>query len=274
MNEQLALRIGGVPEHFNLPWHLAIESGILADANLNVTWSDFPGGTGSMVEALNSNTVDVAMLLTEGAVHGLAHGGDYEIVSFYTLSPLLWGIHVPAMSDLKSVNDLENTTFAVSREGSGSHLMTYLLAREQGWDLDALTFELVGDLDGATELFRKTRSHTFLWERFMTQPFVDNETFRRVGNFPTPWPCFVVCVRKKVLNEKWADIEKLLGLVFDTAAELKLSPIASKLIAGRYGLKVNEVKTWLKLTEWNTSVSLDDFNLLQVNDTLRSVNLL
>ena len=108
----------------------------------------------------------------------------------------------------------------------------------------------------------------------MKQPYVDNGTFRRVGNFPTPWPCFVVCVRKEVLNDKRTYIETLLGKIFDTAAELKNSPIASKLIAGRYGLKVNEVHTWLKMTEWNSAVSLDEFDLLQVSNSLRSVNLL
>ena len=39
-------KIGGVPEHFNLPWRLAIEEGRLNDLDVNLHWSDMTGGTG------------------------------------------------------------------------------------------------------------------------------------------------------------------------------------------------------------------------------------
>ena len=68
------LSIGGVPEHFNVPWRRLVGSRRLADAGLSATWQDFPGGTGAMGAALNEGTLDVAMLLTEGAVAGIANG--------------------------------------------------------------------------------------------------------------------------------------------------------------------------------------------------------
>jgi len=54
--KKLELRIGGVPEHFNLPWRLAIESGALNDMGLSCEWQDFPSGTGSMVNAFAENS--------------------------------------------------------------------------------------------------------------------------------------------------------------------------------------------------------------------------
>lgn len=34
------IRIGGVPEHFNLPWHLAIEDGAFKEAGIDLQWQD------------------------------------------------------------------------------------------------------------------------------------------------------------------------------------------------------------------------------------------
>jgi hypothetical protein len=36
------LKIAGVPEHFNLPWHLCIDSGEFAETKINLEWTDVP----------------------------------------------------------------------------------------------------------------------------------------------------------------------------------------------------------------------------------------
>ncbi|MGB5462344.1 MAG: ABC transporter substrate-binding protein, partial [Aureibaculum sp.] len=46
------LTIGGVPEHFNLPWHLAIEEGKFTNEGIDLKWKEFPDGTGAMNKAL------------------------------------------------------------------------------------------------------------------------------------------------------------------------------------------------------------------------------
>ena len=40
------VRIIGVPEHFNLPWHLAMEEGAFAERGIDLIWTDVPEGTG------------------------------------------------------------------------------------------------------------------------------------------------------------------------------------------------------------------------------------
>ena len=47
------LKVGGVPEHFNLPWHLCIENDEFKNEDINVIWKDFPDGTGAMTRALS-----------------------------------------------------------------------------------------------------------------------------------------------------------------------------------------------------------------------------
>ena len=67
------LRVGGVPEHFNAPWHTAAKAGLFAERGIDVRWTDFPGGTGAMAKALRDGELDVAILLTEGIVAAAAH---------------------------------------------------------------------------------------------------------------------------------------------------------------------------------------------------------
>ena len=167
----ILLRVGGVPEHFNLPWHLLLEARGAAQLGIEARWQDFPEGSGAMAAALRENRLDLAMLLTEGAVAGAAAAADgFKIVSLYTESPLIWGIHVPAASEMRSVADIHGKRYAVSRRGSGSHLMSFVHAREQGWQTDNLDFVVVRDMQGAIDAFAAGAADVFFWEKFMTKP--------------------------------------------------------------------------------------------------------
>jgi len=243
------IRIGGVPEHFNLPWLRLAESGALDD--LGVSWRDVPEGSGAMAAALRVGDLDAAMLLTEGAVAGAAQGG-FKIVSLYTASPLIWGIHVPAASTLRGVEDVRGRRYAISRRGSGSHLMSFVHAREQGWSTAGLDFVIVGTLQGAIDAFASGKADVFFWEKFMTKPLVDSGRFRRVGEFVAPWPAFVVCASNAALAQR-KPIGAALSRALDTATELASSPDAAALVAGRYGLEVGDAREWLASTRWAPS---------------------
>jgi ABC-type nitrate/sulfonate/bicarbonate transport system substrate-binding protein len=242
----LLLTIGGVPEHFNLPWLRLAESRALDD--LGVVWRDVPEGSGAMAAALRAGELDAAMLLTEGAVAGAAAGG-FKIVSLYTASSLIWGIHVPAGSSLRTVDDVRGRRYAISRRGSGSHLMSFVHAREQGWSTEGLDFVVVGTLQGAIDAFAQRKADVFFWEKFMTKPLVDSGRFRRVGEFVAPWPAFVVCASDVALAER-KPIGAALGRALAAAAELAAASNAAAAIADRYGLLPADAREWLAATRW------------------------
>ena len=59
------VRIGGVPEHFNYAWYLALKQGHFKKQNIEIFWNDYSGGTGQMNKALRENVIDMAVILTE-----------------------------------------------------------------------------------------------------------------------------------------------------------------------------------------------------------------
>lgn len=274
MSKQIQFHVGGVPEHFNLPWRKAIEEGRFAAHSIDISWQDYHGGTGAMTKALREGELDIAILLTEGIIADIHRGNPSKIVQFYVKSPLRWGIHVAANSEFKSVGDLKNTRAAISRYGSGSHLMAYVNADNHHWDLDQQKFEVVKNLDGGREFLNKGDADYFLWEKFTTKPFVDNGEFRIVGECPTPWPSFVVAVREDLLLTHNNEIEIILDLVNRSCQEVKSNPLSVQEIANRYALKAEDVAVWFSETEWGYSGAIEPSIIDKVQDRLMSLEII
>lgn len=266
--------IGGVPEHFNLPWYIALRDKKFHENDINLRWKDYPGGTGEMAEALRKKEIDMAVILTEGIIRDIVQGNPSSIVQVFVASPLLWGIHVAADSEFEEVSDLKGTDAAISRFGSGSHLMAYVNAENHDWDLQKdLAFKEIKDLEGALEGLPQGKGDYFMWEKFMTKPHVDNGTFRLIGESPTPWPSFVIVVRNEVLEENSDTIKTILEVINDITKDFKEIPDIAEMIAKRYGQEVEDVEEWLKLTHWSQK-QLDKKTLMKVQEQLLKLDLI
>ena len=268
MSKLSQFKVGGVPEHFNLPWKKAIEENRFDAHGISISWKDYHGGTGAMTKALRTGELDIAILLTEGIIADIHRGNPSKIVQFYVKSPLRWGIHVGAKSNFTSVNDLENSRAAISRFGSGSHLMAYVNADNYKWDLAKQKFEVVKNLDGGREYLAEGKADYFLWEKFTTKPFVDNGEFRIIGDCPTPWPSFVVAVREELLLTHYNEIEQILKIVNESCSQVKTSDNTVKEIAERYQLKEEDVAVWFNETEWAYNGDLDTNTINKVQERL------
>ena len=268
------VKIGGVPEHFNLAWYLTLKNGAYKAEDINLRWQDYPGGTGAMSEALRSGEVDMAVILTEGIVKDIAEGNPSKIVQTFVETPLIWGIHVAAGSEFKSVEDLKGKRCAISRYGSGSHLMAYINAENHGWNLETdLQFEVIQDLDGAVKALSNGDADYFMWEKFMTKPNVDSGVFRRIANCPTPWPCFVIAVRNEFLEANKTVVKTILEIINNTTIDFKEIPSIDRIIANRYELQLEDVQEWLTLTEWSQS-NLDEATVKKVQQKLIKLDIL
>ena len=245
------IKIAGVPEHFNLPWHLTIENKEFEAQNIDLQWTDVPEGTGKMCQMLRDGETDIAVILSEGIVKDIVAGNSSKIVQVYVESPLIWGIHVAANSNYKTLADVENTKVAISRLGSGSQLMAYVNANNQNWNTENLQFEIVNTIDGAVEALSNGTADYFMWERFMTKPLVDKGIFRKIADCPTPWPCFVIAVRDEILEKEPEAIQKILNTINKTTASFKTIPEIDAVLAQKYHQKIEDIQEWLSITEWS-----------------------
>ncbi|MDN3723502.1 substrate-binding domain-containing protein [Aequorivita sp. SDUM287046] len=257
--------IGGVPEHFNLPWYIALRDKDFQQQGIKLRWKDYPGGTGQMASALREKEIDMAVILTEGIVRDIINGNDCKIVQVFVKSPLLWGIHVAANSNYETVSDLKGTNAAISRFGSGSHLMAFVNAETLDWDLkNDLRFKEIKDLEGALAGLPLGKGDYFMWEKFMTKPYVDNGIFRLIGESPTPWPSFVIAVNNEVLENEKESVQAILKVINGITENFKNIPNIDAMISQRYGLEIQDVQEWLSLTEWsNRQLKKEELELIQ-----------
>ncbi len=247
----VGLKIGGVPEHFNLPWRLAIEEGRFREIGLDLHWSDMGGGTGQMIRGLETGSIDIAVLLTEGITKAILEGLDAKIIQVYVTTPLHWGIHVPSNSSIKNVDELKDKTFAISREGSGSHLMTIVKASQEGWETANLRFNVVGDIYGGLWALENNQAQGFLWEKYTTFPYTEQGKCRYIDEVVTPWPCFVIAARNEVLEKHGNLVKRMCDIVNRKALEVKKDENSVEVISWRYNLRSKQVENWLIETDWN-----------------------
>jgi ABC-type nitrate/sulfonate/bicarbonate transport system substrate-binding protein len=270
----ISLRLGGVPEHFNLPWRLAIEEGIFKNQNIDLQWIDHAGGTGSMTKALQDADLDMAICLTEGIVADIVKGNKAKIVKVYVQSPLTWGIYVNALRTIQTVEELEGKFFGISRFGSGSHLMAYVKAQDLGWDTKKMQFVLLKNLEGIREGLQNNLADAFMWEKVMTQPYVDSGELRFIGECITPWSCFVLAVREDILTKHTETIKKITEIINQYVQGFKQRPHIIELLAQRYQIDLEDTAHWLHQTVWAENNDVPEAMIEKVQKTLQELEII
>ena len=246
------VRIGGVPEHFNYAWYVGLKKNAFKAQGIDLRWVDCPGGTGQMTEALKQNSIDMAIVLTEGIIKAISDGISSKIVQTFVKSPLIWGVHVDTGSNYTKASELKNTQAAISRMGSGSHLMAYLQAQKLGWNTTReLHFKIIKNLEGGVKALRESEADYFLWEKYTTKPLVDSGVFRRIGECPTPWPCFVIAATDSFIENETFKLKSILETINPITKEFKNIADIDTILSKRYGQKREDVQAWLAQTEWS-----------------------
>ena len=268
------LRVGGVPEHFNFPIRLAIENGLFEREGIEVRWTDFSGGTGHMMKALRDNDQDLVIPLTEGTVTDIIKGNPAKIISQYVLSPLIWGIHTGNENALQWADEIFDKKHAISRFGSGSHLMAIVNAHRKGVKLDRSQFNIINNLEGAISSLDALETDVFYWEKYTTKPHVDAGKLRRIGEYMTPWPCFVIAATNTILNEKAEMVDKALDVINESCRAFMNTEEVIEMTAERYQIEQQDVEKWYHKTEWATNSWVSDKMIQSVIYHLKAASII
>jgi hypothetical protein len=254
-------------EHFSTPLHFAQKH-----YGLSASLIPYPSGTGHMIQSLQSAELDMAIGLTEAWVAGIAKASNtpaYKIVGSYVRSPLCWAISTGSMRDISRVAQLRGCKIGVSRIGSGSYVMPFVLAEQQGWlEGGEVPFEFV-PLQTFDKLRQGVNDETidaFMWEHFTTKKYYDSGEIKRVGEIYTPWASWKIVARKPEDDRVKEVFPKLdLGIMHfrDNKDE------AVEYISQNLDYSAEDAREWLKTVDF-----VEDTSDVGTGDIIKTIDIL
>ncbi|TFY81221.1 hypothetical protein EWM64_g2793 [Hericium alpestre] len=211
------------------------------------------GGTGQLISRLTNDEIDVAIALTDPLISGIAKGSKaYKLVGSYVTTPLNWAVITGKQSPYNDIKDLEGTKIGISRHGSGSQTMAYVMALQQGWPTDKLQFQVNNDIRGLIDSVNDGTTSAFMWEWFTTKPFLDAGEVRFIGSVPTPWPSWLIAAHpERAAPDALRTFLKTLStyvIAFD--APEKRSSDDVEYIKEKFGYPEEDIKAWLKTVNY------------------------
>ncbi|KAF6757183.1 hypothetical protein DFP72DRAFT_891899 [Ephemerocybe angulata] len=245
----MVLRIGYVREHFSSPLLQLAEQ----DGGKTFELVECPSGTGQIISRLTNNEIDVAIALTDALITGIAKGSKaYKLVGSFVATPLNWAVITGKDTKYKDIDDLKDTTIGISRNGSGSQVMAYVMALQKGWPTDDLKFQVNNDIHGLIDSVNDGSTSAFMWEWFTTKPWVDQGKAKFIGSVPTPWPSWLI-----VASPERADpaavkdiLQRLTGFVREFDSEQKREKENVDFIKAKFEYPEEDIKAWLKTVKY------------------------
>jgi len=172
----------------------------------------------------------------------------------------------------------------VSRIGSGSQVMAYVMALQQGWvnpetkQAEEMRFKVNNDIDGLVRSLNDGSTSAFMWEWFTTKPWLDRGEIRFVGSVPTPWPSWMIAAQTKDSSEtdafdflvsNWLDSLTTYINRF-TAAD---TAIKVKYINTTFGYRESDIRGWLITVAWTLNAKdIGETTLMRTLDVLRTAS--
>lgn len=264
----VTLRVAYIPEHFSTPLFLAEKQGYYGD--LKIEFIPVIEGSGRLIKLLNSNEVDIAIGLTEAFISDIAKGNEtYKLIGVYVESPLCWAVSTGYnRTDINKLSDLQGKSIGVSRIGSGSYIMSFVLGLQEKFtgnffkghpilsnfknlrDSVNLKFE-----DSSKDETALLNSDAFMWEHFTSKKYYDNKEIKKIGEIYTPWPSWVINCNAKLLESNEADIKNFLLAVNKGIKYFKDNTNeATDHIAANLDYTKEDANEWLKTVKFNESL--------------------
>ena len=176
-----------------------------------------------------------------------------------------WAISTGAKRSINSVVDLKNGKIGVSRIGSGSYVMGFVLADKQDWLSPGSTpFENI-----TLQTFEKLRNAVndstadfFMWEHFTSKRYYDNGEIKRIGEIYTPWSSWKIVASTRLeddgrLEDLFEKIDKGVGYFNDHKEE------AVNYISSELDYSEEDAREWLNTVRFSTEVKGVDLKVIE-----------
>ena len=176
-----------------------------------------------------------------------------------------WAISTGSKRTISNISDLKNSKIGISRIGSGSYVMGFVLADKQGWlnpgspafeNIPLQTFEKLrnGVNDGTVDFF--------MWEHFTSKRYYDNQEIKRIGQIYTPWSSWKIVASTKLdgderMEDLFAKIDKGVGY-FEGH-----QPEAVEYISTELDYSKEDAREWLKTVKFSKGVKGVDLKVIE-----------
>ncbi|KAI4246870.1 MAG: hypothetical protein LQ352_006294 [Teloschistes flavicans] len=268
------LRIGFVPEHFSTPLHFAKKY-----FSLSADLIPFPAGTGHMVSSLRAGELDIAVGLTEGWVSALATqsqsrsdrdstqstNNEFRIVGTYVESPLCWAISTGlSRNDIITVSDLkEDSKLGVSRIGSGSYIMGFVLADREDWahpstnPADPFHVVPLQNFENLRKAVNDKTADFFMWEYFTSKRYYAADAspypIKQIGEIYSPWSSWKIVASTQSIGKP--DLDEVLTKVNLGIKHFKDHPDeAVQYISSELDYEKEDAREWLNTVKFADDV--------------------
>jgi len=149
---------------------------------------------------------------------------------------------------------LKDTKIGISRLGSGSQTMTYVMAQQQGWPTDNLEFQVNNTIQGLMDSVNAGTTSAFMWEWFTTKPWVDSGEVRFIGSVPTPWPSWMIAAHTSPERATPGAVRSFTATLTTFVREFDSHESRAKknvdFIKEKFGYPETDIKEWMKTVKY------------------------
>ena len=251
--------------------------------------------------ALQTGEIDVGVGLTEGWIAALAkhqtmkRDAGFRLVGTYVETPLCWAISTGINRDnITTLEDLKGKRVGVSRIGSGSYVMSYVLADKYGWlhpqianpdgtrsSEPPFPVEVLQTFANLRDAVNKGTADFFMWEYFTSKRYYDNGSIKKVGEIYTPWSSWKIVAANHLLNpHNWSaapgaakhsplkrDLEEVLVKINEGVRHFEMhQDEAVQYISTKLDYSEEDATEWLKTVRFTHDVRGVDRSV--VNETV------
>lgn len=166
-----------------------------------------------------------------------------------------WAISTGAQRpEIKSVDSLKGGKIGVSRIGSGSYVMGYVLADKNGWlstpgaDSPYSDHVVLNTFERLRNAVNSGEADFFMWEHFTSKKYYDSGEIRRVGEIYTPWSSWkIVASTKLTAGGLDARVKDLFEKLDQGVAHFNKNPDeAVEYISTNLDYSAEDAREWLK----------------------------
>ena len=146
-------------------------------------------------------------------------------------APTGWAVSTgAARPEISSIDSLNGRKIGVSRLGSGSYVMGFVLADQQGWlsqkpvgssssspsspPSPYSDFVILNTFENLRGAVNSGEADFFMWEHFTSKRYYDSGEIRRVGEIYTPWSSWKIVAGTGLVRDGGGELDPRLHGLF------------------------------------------------------------